>query len=259
MFPIVNPSPGTNASNVVATNGSDHDNIPTNTDGLKLSNSGSNPDSSTAVPFVHSTIFVGDLSVFCSEDDLSKLFGQYGGLKDVRIIRENKSHQPLFYGFVEFYDHAVAQQAMSSLNGHLFMGRRMRVSWATTPASPRANASDKKQSGVNGDDNSKSHAIPTSQSESNRSMPQREYSNKSGVTASSSSSMSISQFNSSNSSQKDRDRRLPAVQVLFSFISNQVCPLIIVILVVCISSIFHSWICWSRKNSLVKYLENLVL
>lgn len=155
------------------------------------------------------TIFVGDLSVFCTEDDLTKLFRQYGNLKDVRIIRENKSHQPLFYGFVEFFDHASAQQAMSVLNGHLFMGRSMRVSWATAPSSPRVNVNDSSKHRSNEDDSTSKFG--GSQSESSRSLSIHDISSKSGATTSS----------SQNSSHKE-GRSIPAVQVLFTFISNQV-------------------------------------
>ncbi len=74
----------------------------------------------------NATVFVGDLSVFCTEQDLQNLFAPFGTTKDIRIIRENKSHQPLSYGFVEYSDRESAQRAISALNGELFKGRCLR-------------------------------------------------------------------------------------------------------------------------------------
>jgi RNA recognition motif-containing protein len=136
------------------------------------------------------TVFVGDLAVLCQEEHLAALFSQYGPLKDVRIIRENKSNQPLYYGFVEFFDRAVAQQAMTQLNGYLFMGRNIRVKWATSPASPRIPTNDGRRSGG-----------PDGDHINSQTQPQHDTSTK----------------------WSQLPKSLPNVQVLFSFISNQVC------------------------------------
>lgn len=74
----------------------------------------------------NATVFVGDLSVFCTEQDLQNLFEPFGLTKDIRIIRENKSNQPLSYGFVEYLERESALNAMNTLNGELFKGRCLR-------------------------------------------------------------------------------------------------------------------------------------
>ena len=86
----------------------------------------STTESTSTEPTQTATIFVGDLSVFCTEPDLQKLFEPFGATKDIRIIRENKSHQPLSYGFVEYLDKECATIAMNTLNGELFKGRCLR-------------------------------------------------------------------------------------------------------------------------------------
>lgn len=70
------------------------------------------------------TIFTGDLSYFCTEDDLLKLFTPIGNILSVNVARKNDSS--LMYGFVEFESLDVAEQAAKDLNRQMFMGRNLR-------------------------------------------------------------------------------------------------------------------------------------
>lgn len=71
-------------------------------------------------------LFLGDLSLFCNEEDISNTFAQYGQLADVRIKRNKTTKRNLSYGFVEYLsmDHAV--NAMNDMNGKVFCGRALR-------------------------------------------------------------------------------------------------------------------------------------
>jgi RNA recognition motif-containing protein len=75
----------------------------------------------------HSSLFVGDLSIFCSEIDLLKTFETFGEVLDVKVMRCDETHKNLCYGFVKYADHHVASKAMEDLNGKLLCGRPMRL------------------------------------------------------------------------------------------------------------------------------------
>eukprot|EP01032_Pedospumella_encystans_P025922 gene25922-29282_t len=77
------------------------------------------------------TLFVGDLSIFCTEEDLRELFEQYGELAEVKIIRCEETKKNLSYGFVKFVDTEAAVKANEELNGTLLCGRPLRINWAS--------------------------------------------------------------------------------------------------------------------------------
>lgn len=72
------------------------------------------------------TLFVGDLSFFCSDEDLSRTFSPFGPLGSASV-RKSKANEPLHYGFVEVPVENV-EKAIESLNGTVLLGRRLRYS-----------------------------------------------------------------------------------------------------------------------------------
>lgn len=90
-------------------------------DPLISSSSGESNASSTTA-----TLFVGDLSIFCSEEHLRLVFGQYGVIEEVKIIRCENTHKNLCYGFVRLIEGQAAASAMNELNGKLLCGRPLR-------------------------------------------------------------------------------------------------------------------------------------
>jgi RNA recognition motif-containing protein len=77
----------------------------------------------TSVP---NELYVGNLSFFCSEDHLTELFSQYGGVKSTRIIRGRTRKRSLSFGFVAMSTLQQATEAVTALDGHLFMGRNVK-------------------------------------------------------------------------------------------------------------------------------------
>jgi RNA recognition motif-containing protein len=77
-------------------------------------------------PSAPNEIYVGNLSFFCSEDHLTELFSQYGGVKSCRIICGRSRKRSLSFGFVEMPTLQHANEAVAALDGHLFMGRNLR-------------------------------------------------------------------------------------------------------------------------------------
>jgi RNA recognition motif-containing protein len=72
-------------------------------------------------------LFVGDLSHFCVESQLTELFARFGQVQDCRIRRsENRGHS-LMYGFVKMQNLEQATKAAQILNDFMFMGRQIRL------------------------------------------------------------------------------------------------------------------------------------
>lgn len=78
------------------------------------------------MPDISKTIFVGDLSYFCNEEDLCALFSPYGRIITVRV-RRGVTGESLMHGFIALESPEAAQRAIGDLDGIEFMGRNMRV------------------------------------------------------------------------------------------------------------------------------------
>eukprot|EP01033_Poteriospumella_lacustris_P017637 gene17637-12627_t len=73
------------------------------------------------------TVFVGNLSYFCTETVLRNVFQPYGTVQSA-IIRKTKANQTLFYGFVQMKTSQEAANAVANLDGCFVQGRHMKVS-----------------------------------------------------------------------------------------------------------------------------------
>jgi RNA recognition motif-containing protein len=62
-------------------------------------------------------IFVSNISFKVREQSLSELFGQYGEVTSVRIIKDKETRRSKGYGFVEMPNDSEANSAISALNG----------------------------------------------------------------------------------------------------------------------------------------------
>eukprot|EP01033_Poteriospumella_lacustris_P012310 gene12310-8803_t len=76
-------------------------------------------------------LFLGDLSLFCNEEDLRVAFQPFGSLVEVRIKRSKENKKNLSYGFVEFLSPIDAIRAMQAMDGKLLCGRALKVRWAS--------------------------------------------------------------------------------------------------------------------------------
>ena len=71
------------------------------------------------------TVFIGDLSYFCTEEHLIPVFRPYGMISEVKVKRNNKG-ETLMFGFVSYEDESSVHAAIAELNGKEFMGRCLR-------------------------------------------------------------------------------------------------------------------------------------
>lgn len=74
-----------------------------------------------------SKLYVGNLSYSVTNEQLEKLFSNYGEVRQANII-EGKG-----FGFVEMSNQSEAERAKEALNGSEFNGRTLRVNEALPP------------------------------------------------------------------------------------------------------------------------------
>jgi len=79
-------------------------------------------------------IYVGNLSLEATEEELRKAFEAFGQVASANIIKDRYSGHPRGFGFVEMPVKAEAQAAIAGLNGKELKGRTLSVS----EARPRA-------------------------------------------------------------------------------------------------------------------------
>ena len=75
-------------------------------------------------------IYVGNLPYSVTEDDLKRLFEEFGSVKGAKVISDRASGRSKGFGFVEMEGDDEGQRAISALNGKEFQGRTVVVSEA---------------------------------------------------------------------------------------------------------------------------------
>jgi RNA recognition motif-containing protein len=75
-------------------------------------------------------IFVGNLSYQTTESELEALFGAYGAVERVTIVRDRDTGQPRGFAFVEMTNSNEAANAMQAMNGREMNGRTLNVNEA---------------------------------------------------------------------------------------------------------------------------------
>jgi cold-inducible RNA-binding protein len=72
-------------------------------------------------------LFVGSLPFSVTEDTLGQLFGQYGAVVSINVIKDKYSGQSRGFGFVEMGTEEEAQKAIQALNNYNLEGRNIVV------------------------------------------------------------------------------------------------------------------------------------
>lgn len=80
-------------------------------------------------------IYVGNLNSSVTEESLRSLFGQFGEVVSVKIIKDKFTGEVRGFAFVQMGSAAEANEAIAQLNGRDFGGQRLRVN----EARPREN------------------------------------------------------------------------------------------------------------------------
>ena len=86
-------------------------------------------------------IYVGNLSFQATEKDLQELFGEFGSVSRVSIIRDKETGKSRGFAFVEMPDRESGMRAISQLNDTEVVGRRVNVNEAK-PREDKVGAQD---------------------------------------------------------------------------------------------------------------------
>jgi RNA recognition motif-containing protein len=82
-------------------------------------------------------IYVGNLAINISVDELKTMFAEYGEVESAKIIKDRFSGRSKGFGFVEMPNNSEADQAIKALNRNLLHGQNIKVN----PASRGGNRS----------------------------------------------------------------------------------------------------------------------
>jgi RNA recognition motif-containing protein len=75
-------------------------------------------------------MYVSNLSFHAVDEDLKKLFEQYGSVSSAKIITDRETGRSRGFGFVEMDNDTEANEAMKALNNKDIQGRAMSVTVA---------------------------------------------------------------------------------------------------------------------------------
>jgi len=75
------------------------------------------------------TIYLGNLPVEATEEEVAALFGQHGEVQKVSLVKDLTTGKPRGFGFVEM-PIEDAERAIDALDGCDYQGRNLRVNEA---------------------------------------------------------------------------------------------------------------------------------
>lgn len=90
-------------------------------------------------------IYVSNLGYSFQEEDLSKLFGEYGNVSSATIITDKFTGKSKGFGFVEMNDNKAAETAIKDIDGKMIDGRSIKVSEARARVESRSGSSSAKR------------------------------------------------------------------------------------------------------------------
>ena len=76
------------------------------------------------------SIYVGNLAYSVTQDDLSKVFAEYGSVRRVQLPTDRETGRLRGFGFVEMESEKAEEAAIQALDGAEWMGRVMKVNKA---------------------------------------------------------------------------------------------------------------------------------
>ena len=75
-------------------------------------------------------VFIAGLPIEVDEAELTAVFGDFGPVKSLRIIKDRETKESKGFGFVEMANDDEAEEAIRCMNGASYYGRRITVNIA---------------------------------------------------------------------------------------------------------------------------------
>ena len=75
-------------------------------------------------------LYVGNLAFTVSEEELTKIFTEFGEVETVDLIKDRFSGESKGFGFVDMPNNSEADVAIKALNGTIMGGRNIKVNQA---------------------------------------------------------------------------------------------------------------------------------
>jgi cold-inducible RNA-binding protein len=92
-------------------------------------------------------IFVGNLDFGVAEESIRELFGKFGAVERIDLVRDRDTGQPRGFAFVEMTNGGEADRAISELNGTILGSRAVNVSEARPKAAAGSSGGFQRQGG----------------------------------------------------------------------------------------------------------------
>lgn len=81
-------------------------------------------------------LFVGNLAVETTSEEIKELFGAYGVVESCHLIEDRETGQRRGFGFINMESGEAADAAKERLNGHDLHGKALAVNIAKPKATP---------------------------------------------------------------------------------------------------------------------------
>jgi cold-inducible RNA-binding protein len=75
-------------------------------------------------------VFISGLPLEVGEAELTEVFGDFGPVRSLRIIKDRETKLSRGFGFVEMVNDDEAKEAIRCMNGASYYGRKIRVNIA---------------------------------------------------------------------------------------------------------------------------------
>jgi RNA recognition motif-containing protein len=72
------------------------------------------------------TLFLGDLSVYCGENDIQQYFSVYGMISSIIVMRNELTKKSRCFGFITFESTESTIKALNEMDGVIICGRKLR-------------------------------------------------------------------------------------------------------------------------------------
>ena len=75
-------------------------------------------------------LYIGSLPYSTTESDLRTLFGDFGDIDELSLVKDRHTGESKGFGFIEMKRNSDADKAIKALNGSVFQGRNIKVNQA---------------------------------------------------------------------------------------------------------------------------------